>query len=204
MIFVITFSLLYHIVTTKIELMGTEYDDSTSRVVSSVKSAIIPDFNPDDFKKYNFLDTEIEYHETPEQISMTENINDPITIKYTDGTSKIFKFGDVAGSPIYYKPGAFKYGAKTYVPTYEDSIYLSKYYERQSKSSYSKTPEYYNFVDKICRVKNKNECKASSDCILINDDLCTAGDNSGPYLESTEYNKDVDYYYYKNKCYGLC
>jgi hypothetical protein len=61
-----------------------------------------------------------------------------------DGDSGIAWVADACGNKIglpqlkgqeyitYYNPGSYKYGASNYVPTYEDSIYLSKQYRNPS------------------------------------------------------------------------
>lgn len=61
-----------------------------------------------------------------------------------DGDSGIAWVADACGNKIglpklkgqeyitYYNPGSYKYGASTYVPNYEDSIYLSKQYRNPS------------------------------------------------------------------------
>jgi hypothetical protein len=203
----ILFSLLYHAFTTEIELLD-DYTSTTQSSITSVSKAIIPESRTDTFKKYDYINTDIEYHESPEKILLTEKINDPITLNYSDGTSKTFRFGDVAGSPIYYKSGEFKYGAKTYVPTYEDSIYLSKSLGgsglSNSKNTRTFTPEYYAIMNNVCKLKTNNECKVSDSCILLNKVSCVVGDEAGPAMDSVKFNKDVDHYYYKNKCYGAC
>lgn len=204
---ILLISLIYQLLTINIELLdGT--NNTNQNPITSIKNLTIPDSQSDIIKKYDYISTDIEYHESPEKILMTEKINDPITIKYSDGTSKIFRFGDVAGSAIYYTPNSFKYGAKTYVPTYEDSIYLSKTFNSYSGITDTPNfkPEYYTIINSICKTKNKNECKVSDACILINDTSCVGGDKNGPSLavDINKYNQDADYYYYKNKCYGEC
>jgi hypothetical protein len=53
-------------------------------------------FQPSTFKTYDNANMDIEYHDSPKN-TIDRKLNDPITIKYSDGTSKTFRFGDVAG-----------------------------------------------------------------------------------------------------------
>jgi len=62
-----------------------------------------------------------------------------------------------------------------------------------------------NKVDTISKcgsLTNKN-CNATSCCVWTKD-KCVPGDASGPTFNTDENGKtkDIDYYYYKNKCYG--
>lgn len=205
LLFIIVCSLSYKIIATNIELLD-EIPADQRTPITSVKKQEMPVFQPSTFKTYDNTNTNIEYHDSPEKILLTEKLNDPITIKYSDGTSRTFRFGDVAGSATYYKTGAFKYGSKTYVPTYEDSVYLSKSHGRCSGITKTRifSPEYYTTMNNICKTKTKNECKVSDSCVFLNDISCVVGDDAGPSLDSKEYKKDVDFFYYKNKCYGAC
>ena len=53
----------------------------------------------------------------------------PIQDKY--GNNINIKISNTLGNPLYYKPGTFKYDSTNYIPTYEDSIYLSKTYNKK-------------------------------------------------------------------------
>ena len=81
-------------------------------------------------KLYDFKALDVEYHDPIEKINAD---------KYADGSQegttylydKSGKITAVAppkmqGSVTYYKPEEYKYGAASYVPTYEDSVYLSR------------------------------------------------------------------------------
>jgi hypothetical protein len=50
---------------------------------------------------------------------------------------------------------------------------------------------------------NKN-CNVTSCCVLTSDKKCVAGNASGPTYNTDNNGKTInlDYYYYKNKCYG--
>jgi hypothetical protein len=55
-----------------------------------------------------------------------------------------------------------------------------------------------------CKKLTKNNCNITSCCIWTSDEKCVAGSSNGPTF-NTEPNgktKTLDYYYYKNNCYG--
>jgi hypothetical protein len=81
--------------------------------------------------EYNSNNLDVKYHEDAETLDQYGLLS---------GTSYVF---DKAGNKIalppssglgttttYYKPGNYKYGSNSYVPTYEDSVFLSKTYNR--------------------------------------------------------------------------
>ena len=55
-----------------------------------------------------------------------------------------------------------------------------------------------------CTSLSKKKCNSVSCCIWTNDEKCVEGDINGPTFNTDENGKtkDIDYYYYKNKCYG--
>jgi hypothetical protein len=126
--------------------------------------------------------------------------------------------GDLGGSPTYYAPGTYRFGSSTYVPSYEDSIYLSKTTGKSSVSSYLNEASikggscsyYENQPDKLeemCMAVDKNNCGAMSCCVLLGGSKCVSGNKLGP-LNKLNYGditvRDKDYYYYQGKCYGNC
>ena len=76
-------------------------------------------------------DYDVQYHNTPEQISKESKINLDTNITWVYDTVKKEKVAmqtpAVQGSYIYYKLGepGYKYGGSTYVPNYEESVLLS-------------------------------------------------------------------------------
>ena len=55
-----------------------------------------------------------------------------------------------------------------------------------------------------CTSLSKKNCNSVSCCIWTNDEQCVEGDINGPTFNTDENGKtkDINYYYYKNKCYG--
>lgn len=126
--------------------------------------------------------------------------------------------GVLNGSPTYYEPGTYKFGASTYVPSYEDSIYLSKTTGQSTVTTYldeaaikGGSCSYYKTqpekIEEMCMAVDKNNCGAMSCCVLLGGSKCVGGSKLGPsnklnYGDITV--KDTDYYYHMGKCYGNC
>jgi hypothetical protein len=118
----------------------------------------------------------------------------------------------------YYEPGTYRYGSSTYVPSYEDSIYLSKTTGKSTVTDFIDESSikggicnhYKTMPDKLeeeCGKLDTNICAATSCCVLLGGSKCVAGNARGPisklhYGDITLRNRD--YYYYKGKCYGNC
>jgi len=126
--------------------------------------------------------------------------------------------GDLGGSATYYEPGTYKFGASTYVPSYEDSVYLSKTTGQSSVANYLDQAslvkgacDYYkdqpNELEKACLKVDKNNCSSMSCCVLLGGSKCVSGNENGPHnhLNYGDISvKNKDFYYYGGKCYGNC
>ena len=124
---------------------------------------------------------------------------------------------DLNSPAVYYQPGVFKYGAKTYVPNYEDSVYLSKN-TLLPTSHVMNNPEFNadfceknkNYPDKIdnaCNNADKDSCKKSRCCVLLGGEKCVSGNELGPtyrYNYSDYTIRNREYYFYNSKCSGNC
>jgi len=57
--------------------------------------------------------------------------------------------------------------------------------------------------DECAKLTDKN-CGATSCCVLVNGKKCAAGNADGPTFntDSNGKTKNLDFYYYKSKCYG--
>jgi len=80
--------------------------------------------------KYNDNNYDITYHDSPEDIQKQGGLFDASfgTVMVIDpcGNKLLIPYNPAQSLPIYYTPGTYKYGSSTYVPSYEDSVYLSK------------------------------------------------------------------------------
>lgn len=126
--------------------------------------------------------------------------------------------GDLIAGPTYYEPGSYKFGSATYVPSYTDSVYLSKTTGKSSTSSYLDAAtmkggacSYYKDqpekLEEMCLAVDINNCGAMSCCVLLGGSKCVSGDALGPrnklnYGDITL--RDKDYYFHDGKCYGNC
>ena len=124
----------------------------------------------------------------------------------------------VQGNIVYYQPGSYKYGASTYVPYYEDSVFLSR-----SINAVVNTPAYVStnksggFCNKYktspsqleekCNKINDETCAATTCCVLLGGQKCVSGNESGPTMKDNYSDfmiANKDFYYYNGKCYGNC
>jgi hypothetical protein len=96
--------------------------------------------------KYNSGNYQVSYHDSPESIKSQSGVygTDFGTTMVVDpcGNKILIPYNESQGHSIYYEPGSYKYGASTYIPTYEDSVYFSKnnYYGNTSFKPTTKTP----------------------------------------------------------------
>jgi len=126
--------------------------------------------------------------------------------------------GDLKAGPTYYQPGTYKFGSATYVPSYEDSVYLSKTTGQSSTSSYLDAAtmkggacSYYKDqpkkLEEMCLAVDNNNCGAMSCCVLLGGSKCVSGSALGPHNKLNYGDitlRDKDYYYHDGKCYGNC
>lgn len=81
-------------------------------------------------RQYKYNDYNITYHDSPEDIKKQGSIFDSSfgTVMVLDpcGNKVLIPYNPAQSLPIYYRPGSYKYGSSIYVPSYEDSVYLSK------------------------------------------------------------------------------
>jgi hypothetical protein len=59
-------------------------------------------------------------------------------------------------------------------------------------------------LDKSCGKLTKNNCNSTSCCVWTSDNKCLAGGDRGPTFntDSNGKTKELDYYYFQNKCHG--
>ncbi len=159
---------------------------------------------------------------------------DAATIMASDTTSSDLSFGQVrvidqygnvvilpsapVQSPItYYQPGSFPFGASTYIPKYEDSVYLSRLTQLATTAPYvsSNAPKgacelNANYPDKqeeYCRTLDTTTCSSTSCCVLLGGQKCVAGNENGPLFKANYGDfllRNKDKYYFNGKCYGNC
>jgi hypothetical protein len=59
-------------------------------------------------------------------------------------------------------------------------------------------------LDDSCKKLTKNNCNSTSCCVFTSDNKCSAGNSNGPTFNTDQNGKtkQLDYYYFQNKCYG--
>lgn len=85
----------------------------------------------DDTKNYNENNYDIEYHDPVEVIAKTSTKFGTQFNEVTVYDKKLKKlivmpFTKQQGTAVYFDPGSFKYGSENYVPTYTESVLLSR------------------------------------------------------------------------------
>lgn len=165
---------------------------------------------------------DIQYHKTDEQL-MSEALPSDVqfgnTFIYDENGNKIpYPFSTVQGNITYYTPGSYPFGTMNYVPTYADSVYLSKLTGQSTTSPVYNTAKMMGgfcsyFEDqpqekeKVCNQLEPNQCASTNCCVLLGGSKCISGNISGPTYK-TNYGdiflRNKDFYYYQGKCYGNC
>ena len=61
-------------------------------------------------------------------------------------------------------------------------------------------------INNKCGQLSKENCNVTGCCVYLNGNKCVSGDKNGPTFLSNGKGKllNIDYYYYKNQCYGNC
>lgn len=126
------------------------------------------------------------------------------------------------GNINYYEPGTYRFGASSYVPSYEDSVLLSSLKDKTVIDSVNSSPfdspaasmgscVYYkdnpDKLEEICNSTKTSDCASMSCCVLLGGSSCVSGNITGPTLKSSYgdiFLKNRDFYYYQGKCYGNC
>ena len=137
-------------------------------------------------------------------------------VKNQNGDLMAVPYGDVSNSTLYYQSGSYPYGPSSYVPNYEESVYLSKLTNEPTTTTISDFPfqkagfcEETSLIEKEkkCNSLDKNVCASTECCVLLGGEKCVAGNEYGPTNKSNYSDfliKNRDFYYYKGKCHGNC
>ena len=173
-------------------------------------------------KLYNADLPDVVYHESAEKLE--DKTDTDVMVKDASGNLvKLLWDKTVTTTPRYNEPSYFRYNPSPYVPSYEDSVYLSrttKYDDNDTQIvdyGFGLPPSAAGFcyanknnsiaLEKECGKIDKNACASTSCCVLLGGSKCVAGDKSGPTMKSNYSDISVlnkDYYYYQGNCYGNC
>ena len=187
--------------------------------------------------KYDADNTDIQYNTDPPKNDVAgdeQSLESGIYYQF-DQSGKLVEveYKDSNFAPVlYYMPGAYKFGSSEYVPTYEDSVYLSRS-NRNAQLLPGATAEggkgpapVYNTdsqlggfckanendkqkIEEKCRAIEPGSCASTSCCVLLGGEKCVAGNEKGPHMTAnyTDYTiapRNRDFYYFQGKCYGNC
>ena len=169
---------------------------------------------------YNSDNFDITYHTDPTEGKQPDSSTAGVGQMWVkvDGKLVAVPYDEVKNTTLYYQPGTYTYNSASYVPNYEESVFLSKLTNEPTTSEVVNQP--INKVgfceatqnsmierDQKCNALDKNICSSTDCCVLFGGEKCVAGSASGPtnksnYSDITVINRD--YYYYRGKCYGNC
>lgn len=193
----------------------TEYAKSESEIdISNNQMSSESRYN------YDTNNYDVQYHDTISDINIQSGVYNynKMIVRDTNGNLVSIPFDVSSTQPTYYKPGSFIYSSSSYVPNYEDSVYLSRTTGVSTVSpvypSSMMTTGFCNYykndsikIEQKCNQLDPETCASVSCCVLLGGRKCVSGDEKGPimksnYTDDTIANKDV--YYYQGKCYGNC
>jgi hypothetical protein len=167
----------------------------------------------------------VQYHDTADNLAASNDFYDVSfgTVWVLDqcGNKIAMPYSPSQGSITYHTPGSYRFGPSSYVPTYEDSVYLSSTagniidvpthsaltYKNANKGMcdlYDHLPE---AREEKCNALSADVCASTSCCVYLGGEKCVSGNIRGPYVKanySDMFIKNKDFYFYQGKCYGNC
>jgi len=170
-------------------------------------------FNPR--TSYKTDDYNVEYHVTPSKND--EDVSKGTWVKDQSGNIVFVPWDDTLG--IKNTSGAYPYGTSTYVPNYEDSVYLSKSTGQNTTSPVYPTSLSLGIcnqgtgidnkakTEQSCNALTSDVCASTTCCVLLGGSKCVSGSEQGPFMKanySDPFIKNKDFYYFESKCYGNC
>lgn len=190
---------------------------------SSVNYVILDETeNKTSNKEYNSDNYDITYHADPmKDIDMNPSASGVgKTWIEMSGNIVSVPYSDVLNTTLYNPPGTYKFNSASYVPNYEESVYLSNashpsvspklYKPNAEKTNYNvclTTEHSLMERDARCNALDKRICMETNCCVVLGGEKCVAGDKTGPTNKSHYSDRMIinrDFYYYRNKCYGNC
>lgn len=169
-------------------------------------------------KKYNSDNYDITYHADPLSTTQPDESTAGVGKMWVEisGNLVSIPYTDVSNTTLYYQPGTYTYNSASYVPNYEESVFLSKLTNKptttdvidKNQSDFCRdTQSSIIEQDSKCNAIGINKCNSASCCVLLGGEKCVAGNQSGPSIKSNYSDHTIinrDYYYYRGQCYGHC
>jgi hypothetical protein len=137
-------------------------------------------------------------------------------IKDSNGELKSVPYGSVKNTTLYNASGSYVFNPPSYVPSYEESVFLSKgsnpfsLIENKSDSESdicTNTQSSAINRETKCNALDSTKCAKSNCCVLLGGQKCVAGNETGPVIQSNYSDITIanrDYYYYRGVCHGNC
>jgi hypothetical protein len=164
---------------------------------------------------------DVQYHATPEELKQQNDFYDTAfnEVRVKDKSGKIISLPFAPGQtlPTYYQPGSFPFGSSTYIPKYEDSVYLSRTTGISTLAPYKSalgpkgkcelSKDFPAKQEEYCRSVPTDQCASASCCVLLGGEKCVAGNEQGPLFKANYSDfllKNKDTYYANGKCFGNC
>lgn len=186
-----------------------------------VTGTLANDLNTTQYKNNNY---DVQYHASVDSV---KELNDNYGISFgqfwiVDPSSgkPMLMPGSAATQPLptYFQPGSFPFGVSSYIPNYEDSVFLSRSTYMPTYSPVTDTASAKGgfcaqskanpqLIEETCGTMDVDKCASTSCCVLLGGSKCVAGNESGPTMKSNYGDRSVvnrDVYYYQGKCYGNC
>lgn len=199
---------------------GYEYVNTNDKTSIKMTTSYANDVSNTKYNASNYRD--VEYHTDP-------TLGNDMTDKNTAGPGKMWildknkklvavPYTDAATKPLYYEPGSFRFTSSNYVPSYQETVYLSKLTNISTLSPVLNTSSmmggfcnHYkdrpDDLERMCNDLSGNTCGSTSCCVLLGGQKCVYGNENGPKFKSNYSNflvKNPEFYYYQGKCYGNC
>ena len=169
-------------------------------------------YNPDNF--------DLTYHADPTKQTQPDSSTAGVGQMWVDisGSLVAIPYSDISNTTLYNSSGSYTFNPASYVPNYEESVFLSKLTNQPTTSETHNLATNQNGFcastksstidqDAKCNALDKNVCASTTCCVLLGGEKCVAGNQNGPtnkthYSDSTVLNRD--YYYYRGDCFGNC
>jgi hypothetical protein len=178
-------------------------------------------FNYDQNYKDIMNDMDVTFHDSIEDIKAQNDFYDvsfgSIRVMDAEGNVVVLPRTEVQGDITYYTPGSYLFGGGTYVPKYEDSVYLSRTSHMPTMASYKSAFKQVGFceadkqspntLETKCNTMDVNTCASTSCCVLLGGSKCVSGNENGPSLKENYgdiFVRNKDFYTHMGKCYGNC
>jgi hypothetical protein len=205
----------------KLDTNGKPIKDSKGKVIMISKDSNIFSKKYGNIE-YNSNNIDVTYHDSEQQIIAESGYKDledgTIYVIDKDGNKVAIPKSNVQNQITYYQPDSFRFGASTYVPSYEDSVFLSRTSGQSKIGSFANPKNMYGGMcsylkdqpqqlEEGCQKLDASTCASTSCCVLLGGQKCVSGNSQGPSIKSNYsdvYVPNRDFYYYQGICYGNC